>query len=243
MVVLTNFGQQVLANGSLFQFAFDLQAMKRNPEFTEYGSGSEERPAKHRKRSARNPTPIQPVVESAEDVKMAISTMDSRLLADYVAQRNRRFGEHLSSVEIENMRIPGKIRGLLEKRSSCSAENAILDTSGWDQERLLQFFPSFLEHFAQSSGASASLAVAPEKPGTPHTLVLTAAALRAVELVRYDSTLFYCASVRTEMMPGCSNCSSEKTPRWRSSLLSISNSAKPLTSSGKPGLLVPAVSS
>ncbi|KAL8930516.1 MAG: hypothetical protein Q9208_000700 [Pyrenodesmia sp. 3 TL-2023] len=60
-------------------------------------------------------------------------------------------------------------------------KSAILDTSGWNQERLPQVLPSFLEHFAQRS---ASLSLAPKQPGTPHTLIVTAAALRALDLVR-----------------------------------------------------------
>ncbi|KAH0543769.1 hypothetical protein FGG08_001951 [Glutinoglossum americanum] len=38
----------------------------------------------------------------------AFAKMDSRLLSDYVAQRTRRFGGDLSSVEIEDKYIPAK---------------------------------------------------------------------------------------------------------------------------------------
>ena len=45
-----------------------------------------------------------------QGLNTAIGNLDSRLLADYVAQRQRRFGEDLSSVEMEDRYIPGTKR-------------------------------------------------------------------------------------------------------------------------------------
>lgn len=44
--------------------------------------------------------------------------------------------------------------------------------------------PDFLTHAVQRHGVSTDLSQAPVKPGSPHTLVLTGAALRAAELSR-----------------------------------------------------------
>ncbi|KAL8696365.1 MAG: hypothetical protein Q9224_002835, partial [Gallowayella concinna] len=62
--------------------------------------------------------------------------------------------------------------------------SAILDTSEWDQERLAEGLPGFLIHFAQHDGRSTDLSLAPKMPGSPHTVVITGAALRAAELSR-----------------------------------------------------------
>lgn len=40
-------------------------------------------------------------------LNLAIGKLDSRLLADYVAQRTKRFENNLSVVELDDMRIPG----------------------------------------------------------------------------------------------------------------------------------------
>ncbi|KAL8772037.1 MAG: hypothetical protein Q9209_002703 [Squamulea sp. 1 TL-2023] len=103
------------------------------------------------------------------DINPAIGRMDNRLLADYVAQRTKQFSDHLSLVELEDMYVP---------------ESAILDTSEWGQERLATSLPDFLIKIAQRDGRSTDLALASIKPGSPHTLVVTGAALRAAELTR-----------------------------------------------------------
>ncbi|KAL8862296.1 MAG: hypothetical protein Q9178_001305 [Gyalolechia marmorata] len=108
-------------------------------------------------------------VASKEDINPDIGMMDNRLLADYVAQRTKRFGEDLSLVELEDMHIP---------------ESAIVDTSEWNRERQTTNLPDFLTHFAQYDARSTDLSLAPMQPGSPHTLVLTGAALRAAELSR-----------------------------------------------------------
>ncbi|KAL8914163.1 MAG: hypothetical protein Q9171_001158 [Xanthocarpia ochracea] len=108
-------------------------------------------------------------VASIEDINPDIGMMDNRLLADYVAQRTKRFGEDLSLVELEDMHIP---------------ERAIVDTSGWNRERQTTNLPDFLTRFAQFDARSTDLSLAPMQPGSPHTLVLTGAALRAAELSR-----------------------------------------------------------
>ncbi|KAL8733614.1 MAG: hypothetical protein Q9166_002023 [cf. Caloplaca sp. 2 TL-2023] len=130
------------------------------------------KPAKHSEEYDEESETEQLDIDSAKDINSAIGRMDSRLLADYVAQRTKRFGQDLSLVELEEMHVP---------------EGAILDTSEWEQERLEYGLPSFLMHFAHLEGRS-DLSGAPKTPGSPHTLVLTGAALRAAELSR-DATI------------------------------------------------------
>ncbi|KAJ9641475.1 Protein cms1 [Coniosporium apollinis] len=96
-------------------------------------------------------------------VNTAIARMDSRLLADYVAQRTKRFESELSLVELEDRYLP---------------ERAIRDTSTWEEQRDLEHLPAFLEEFGKG------LKEAPKAKGSPHTLVVTSAGLRAADLTR-----------------------------------------------------------
>lgn len=61
------------------------------------------------------------------------------------------------------------------------AANAIKDTTSWEKPRTLENLPEFLEEF---SGNAKELGEAPETKGSPHTVVVAGAGLRAAELVR-----------------------------------------------------------
>ena len=98
----------------------------------------------------------------------AIAHMDPQLLADYVSQRTRRFQNELSFVELEDRYI---------------SEKAIRNTSDWDKQRSLENLPSFLEEFGNKKIKSA-----PKENGSPHTLVVAGAGLRAADLTRYVDT-------------------------------------------------------
>ncbi|KAL8798166.1 MAG: hypothetical protein Q9182_006897 [Xanthomendoza sp. 2 TL-2023] len=139
--------------------------MKRKREDEVGKTSARPRPTQHSKNGRRE-------LESkklAESINLTIGKMNSRLLADLIAQRTRNFGQDLSLVELQDLHVP---------------ESAILDTSEWDQERLAQNLPEFLVHFAQDGGMSPDLSLAPKMPGSPHTVVITSAALRAAELSR-----------------------------------------------------------
>jgi protein CMS1 len=57
--------------------------------------------------------------------------------------------------------------------------------------------PDYLEHFSAGSGAGKGLTWAPHQKGTPHTIVLAAAAMRAADLSRWVSvcTLKFCGQI------------------------------------------------
>lgn len=80
---------------------------KRKREEVEQIAISE--PTRHKTNEAKKPTSRIKDEQSVKDVNIVIGKMNSRLLADYVAQCNRRFGEQLSPVELEDTRIPGNI--------------------------------------------------------------------------------------------------------------------------------------
>lgn len=56
------------------------------------------------------------------------------------------------------------------------------DTSSFDSSRSLGQLPSFLKTFTPNNGAG--LEKSSEEKGTPHTLVISSAALRAADVVR-----------------------------------------------------------
>lgn len=67
-----------------------------------------------------------------------------------------------------------------------SADNAITDTTSFGQDRITDNLPAFLEKFAPSrtKKKGPKLSDAPKEPGSPHTLVVAGAGLRAADLTR-----------------------------------------------------------
>lgn len=62
-------------------------------------------------------------------------------------------------------------------------DTAFLDTSSYESSRTLDQLPEFLKAFSPNKGAG--LSKSSEEKGTPHTLVVCGAALRAAEVVRW----------------------------------------------------------
>ncbi|KAL8799379.1 MAG: hypothetical protein Q9200_007554 [Gallowayella weberi] len=124
--------------------------MKRKREDEVGKMSARPRLAQHSKNGRRESESQKLHTDLAESINLAIGKMNSRLLADLIAQRTRNFGHDLSLVELEDLHVP---------------ESAILDTSEWDQERLAQSLPDFLVHFAQHDGKSPDLSLAPDMPG------------------------------------------------------------------------------
>ncbi|KAI1176433.1 U3-containing 90S pre-ribosomal complex subunit-domain containing protein [Nemania sp. FL0916] len=95
-----------------------------------------------------------------------IGLLDSMLLADHLAQKTRRFGTDLKPAELSALDI---------------SPAAIKDSSSFIQPRSLENLPAYLE--AQVKDPK-TLSNAPKENGSPHTIVVTGAGLRAAELVR-----------------------------------------------------------
>lgn len=73
-------------------------------------STSDVQQEKKRKRSRKPKDVNDEALDAVLGVNHAIGRMDSRLMADHIAQRTRRFGSELSTVEIEDSYIPGQCR-------------------------------------------------------------------------------------------------------------------------------------
>ncbi|KAK4682766.1 Protein cms1 [Podospora pseudoanserina] len=96
----------------------------------------------------------------------AFARMDGQLLADHIAQKTSRFGTELSPIELSDLYI---------------SANAIKDTTSYEKPRNLENLPDFLEKF---SAEPEKLNNASKTCGAPHTLVVSAAGLRAADTVR-----------------------------------------------------------
>ncbi|KAI3321488.1 U3-containing 90S pre-ribosomal complex subunit-domain containing protein [Xylariaceae sp. AK1471] len=103
-------------------------------------------------------------LEAGLNKKLAF--LDSMLLADHLAQKTRRFGTDLKPVELSALDI---------------SPNAIKDSSSFSEPRTLENLPAFLEAHAESPK---TLEDAPKENGSPHTIIVAGAGLRAADLVR-----------------------------------------------------------
>ncbi|KAF3482328.1 uncharacterized protein GIQ15_05087 [Arthroderma uncinatum] len=142
-------------------------------ENTNRPAGDQSQPSKKKKKKRSKATKngseydINKVMGKDGGIDESIGRMDGKLLGDYFAQRVKRHNKNLTAVELDDFYVP---------------EHAFLDTSSWDSSRDLENMPSFLKAFSPDKGAS--LSKASEAKGSPHTLVVTLAGLRAAEISR-----------------------------------------------------------
>lgn len=132
---------------------------KRNRDEETVGTKSSKR-----KKKARRKITTEDIFDEELGVNTAIGQMDSQLLVDHIAKRTKKFEPNISAVEMEDRYIPTQ---------------AVLDTTWWDRPRTTQNLAAFLEHFGGKN-----LSTAPECKGSPHTIVVTGAGLRAADLTR-----------------------------------------------------------
>ncbi|KAG5952127.1 hypothetical protein E4U53_001586 [Claviceps sorghi] len=112
--------------------------------------------------------------DEAIDMDLGVNTlftrMDNQLLADYLAQKLTRFGGDLSSVEISDLTL---------------SAGSIHDTAtSWQGDRTLANLPAFLEKFAGGRENLTKIPEDTEDKGSPHTLIVTSAGLRAADICR-----------------------------------------------------------
>ncbi|OQO00574.1 hypothetical protein B0A48_13064 [Cryoendolithus antarcticus] len=132
----------------------------------------ESKRAAKRRKNPKKPKDVQEdSLDLEKGVNLALAHMDSRLMADHMAQRTTRFRPDVSPVEAEDFMIP---------------ERAILDTTAFTATRTTDQLPAYLEKFAgwRRSKKGQKLVNAPEPNGAPHTIVVAGAGLRAADLTR-----------------------------------------------------------
>ncbi|OAX80813.1 hypothetical protein ACJ72_04844 [Emergomyces africanus] len=128
-------------------------------------SGSKKKKRKRVKQIVEDPKEA----DKKDGIDESIGKMDGRLLADFFAQQAKRHDSELTTVELDDIYIP---------------EHAFLDTTSWKSPRKLENLPSFLKVYSRNKGSPDSLSTAPEENGSPHTIVITLAGLRAADITR-----------------------------------------------------------
>ncbi|KAJ5116407.1 Protein CMS1 [Penicillium angulare] len=101
-----------------------------------------------------------------DGIDESIGKMDGKLLADYFAQRAQKLDKELSAVELNDLSV---------------SDSTFHDTSSFSEPRTLDNLPQFLQKY-RAKGTD--LSKSPDLNGTPHTLVITGAGLRAANIVR-----------------------------------------------------------
>ncbi|KAJ5999090.1 Protein CMS1 [Penicillium sp. IBT 35674x] len=121
---------------------------------------------KKRKQKKKQPREDANAQDRKNGIDESIGRMDGKLLADYFAQRAQKLDKELSAVELNDLSV---------------SDSTFLDTSAYTEPRTLEKLPEFLKTF---SPKGSDLSKASEQKGTPHTLVITGAGLRAADIVR-----------------------------------------------------------
>jgi hypothetical protein len=80
---------------------------KRKRNLKETSAGETPAAAGKKKKEPKTKTVEEDELDLEAGINNAFSHMDSQLLADYVAQRTRRYESDLSSIELEDKYIPG----------------------------------------------------------------------------------------------------------------------------------------
>nr|POE90128.1 protein cms1 [Quercus suber] len=149
---------------------------------------------KQKQRKSKKPKDVDDGALDVENgINHAIAHMDSRLLADHLAQRTKRFQPDLSIVEVDEWHISGMRPAEHFHRYAChasdcsSTERAIKDTTSFEKNRTTADLPAYLELFSaprRKKKHGPTLSEAPDAKGSPHTLVVAGAGLRAADLTR-----------------------------------------------------------
>ncbi|KAJ5726388.1 Protein CMS1 [Penicillium malachiteum] len=129
-------------------------------------NGLNKKKRKKAKHSSGQPGQDVKMQDRKDGIDESIGKMDGRLLSDYFAQRAQKLNKELSAVELNDISVP---------------DSAFFDTTAFTEPRTLERLPEFLKKFCPNG---IDLSKSSEQKGTPHTLVITAAGLRAADIVR-----------------------------------------------------------
>ncbi|KAI2675881.1 hypothetical protein CBS147355_6062 [Penicillium roqueforti] len=145
--------------------ADDAALKQEKPEAGTPAEGSSKKKQKKSKNKKKQAEHDEHQSTRKDGIDESIGKMDGRLLGDHFAQKAKRHEKELSAVELSDLSIP---------------DSAFLDTSSFTSSRKLEQLPEFLKSFSKGADLSKSS----EKNGTPHTLVISGAAMRAADVVR-----------------------------------------------------------
>ncbi|KAJ5780976.1 hypothetical protein N7457_006136 [Penicillium paradoxum] len=146
--------------------ADDAAPKQEQPEAGTPAEGSSKKKQKKNKNKKKQAEQDGEQSMRKDGIDESIGKMDGRLLGDHFAQKAKRHDKELSAVELSDLSVP---------------DSAFLDTSSFTSLRKLEQLPEFLKSF---SPKGCDLSKSSAKTGTPHTLVISGAALRAADVVR-----------------------------------------------------------
>lgn len=166
----------------------ETQVVKKRPATSKPKSKKRRQDDESGSRKRRKPTAYEEDEEYLDldaGVNKKIALVDNLLLADHLAKKIRRFGTELKHVELSQLdisRMFSSFNRVWTYMLIRSLANYITDTTSFQEIRTLENLPNFLEKFADPK----KLGEAPKQNGSPHTLIVTGAGLRAADLVRYE---------------------------------------------------------
>lgn len=123
-----------------------------------------EQPVK-RAKEAQKPSGKDASLDTETSIDTAYSHMSPDILGDHLAAQTRKFSDDLSLLELEERRIPVA---------------AMRDTTDFEPQRTLEHMPAFMRQYS----APADLSKAAKGKGSPHTIVVAGAGLRAANVTR-----------------------------------------------------------
>ncbi|KKA31197.1 hypothetical protein TD95_000822 [Thielaviopsis punctulata] len=143
---------------------------------------------KRRRRGNKSREEENDLLDMELKVNQLFKSLDSQLTADHYLRQLTRFGADLSPIELADLTISGTsppptptpLPPVTHKLTAYTA-NAIKDTSSWEQSRVTDNMPAFVEKFTAKPEL---LSRADKTPGSPHTLIVAGAGLRSADIVR-----------------------------------------------------------
>ncbi|KAL8794784.1 MAG: hypothetical protein Q9195_002738 [Heterodermia aff. obscurata] len=151
-----------------------LSIKRKQSEETDEDRKLSKRAIKKRRSEKTNPSVGEVgILDNERGINSAIGKMDRQLIADWVAQRIRRFAPDMSVVELEDQYLPGR--------------NGTMSLSTTDFSQTHMIYRAMLQgyyHYSSKRTKSSKLSSASKSLGSPHTLVVTAAGLRAADATR-----------------------------------------------------------
>ena len=122
-----------------------------------------------REKEAKKPSTKDASLDTEASIDLAYSHMSPDILGDHLAAQTRKLSDDLSLLELEERRIPVA---------------AIRDTTDFEPQRTLEQMPAFMRQYSSPRRDAADLSKSAKANGTPHTIVVAGAGLRAANVTR-----------------------------------------------------------
>lgn len=130
---------------------------------------AEQPTAKRAPKEPKKPSAKDANLDTETNINTSFANMSPDILADHLAAQTKRIQDDLSLLELEEKRIPVV---------------AIRDTTEFVHARMLDHMTDFLRGYSTPRRDVSELIRAAKDKGSPHTIVVTGAGLRAADVTR-----------------------------------------------------------